>query len=84
MTFSYYLMRYSVFYCLAFHCRSFQFGNLFNNSVYSLRVLSIRFSENGLIEDNVAAIASPALMSRRHLLINLRVDCNVLKNQPLK
>ena len=42
-------------------------GNRLSNSVYSFRVLSIRLSDKGLIEDKVAGMASLALMSRRHL-----------------
>ena len=42
-------------------------GNWSSSSVCSLRTLYIRLSDNSLIEDKVACIAKPVLMSLKHL-----------------
>ena len=47
-------------------------------------MLSIRFSDNGLIEDSVAGIAVRFSCHAGICLINLRVDCNVKKKSAPK
>ena len=53
-----------MFYSLTLRSRAGQFPS--SNSVYSFRILSILLTDNGLIDDRVACIAKPVLMSLKH------------------